>query len=236
MLGDIHANLPALAACWEQAEAEGYDRIAHTGDVVGYGPFPNECVAFLRERNIPGARGNFDENVGADADESGSRDPSPEEKVLAEASFRWTRRQIQLMPKRWLADLPFEVRMEDGRGGLVVYHASPFDLRSSLGPGMPESLFREYGREAGAGIVITGHCREPFHRRVGRMSFVNAGSVGRPRDGDPRTGYAVIEVMETNGEVKVAFRRFSYDIEAVIRTLGRRGAPADLAPRLQKGL
>src|SRR2546426_10630569 len=115
VFGDIHGNLPALEICWEQAEKEGYDWIAHTGDVVGYGPYPNECVTFLHERNIPSARGNFDENVGWDGEESSAFDPDLEGKALAEASFDWTRRHIDLKQKRWLADLPFEVR-SDGDG------------------------------------------------------------------------------------------------------------------------
>jgi len=222
VLGDIHANLPALEVCWEKAEAEGYDRIVHTGDVVGFGPFPQECVAFLRDRNIPGARGHFDDAVGADAEQSGAHEPSPGEQELAEASFAWTRRTLGAAAKIWLSSLPFEWR-EQRDGGLVVLHASPFDLHSALEPGMPETLFTEYGEEARGLVIVFGHRHRSFHRVVDRRHFVNAGSVGRPEDGDPRTGYAVVE---TGKEVSATFRRFPYDTEAVARAARARGAPS----------
>jgi putative phosphoesterase len=232
-LGDIHGNLPALEACWEQAEKEGYDRIAHTGDVVGYGPFPAECVAFLRERNIPGARGNFDENIGMDEDDSGARDPEPAERAIAAASFEWTRQRLDLRQKRWLSDLPFEVRFENAGRRVAVYHASPIEIRSSLTVDMPEPRFVEYGDAARADIIIVGHFHRSFHRAVAGRHFVNPGSLGRPADGNPHTGYAAIE---TDGEVRVTFRRFAYDLQRTLSAIRERGAPPELADRLQKGL
>ena len=236
VLGDIHANLHALAACWEHAETEGFDRIFHTGDVVGYGAFPNECVAFLRERNIPGVRGHFDDNVGNDGDESGayvSAAFSEQERALAEASFRWTLGRIEPIPKRWLADLPFEARGEGDGHAIAVYHASPFDMLIALEADAPESRFEEVGRAAGAGVVVTGHRHKAFHRVVNRRHFIAAGSVGRPADGDPRTGFAVIEM---DGEVRVSFRRLAYDVDAAVEALKRRGAPTELAERLPRGV
>lgn len=234
VFGDVHANLPALEVCWEQAEKEGYDWLVHTGDVVGYGPHPNECVSFLADRNVPGARGNFDENVGWDGDESGARVLDPADERLSEASFRWTQKQVDLREKRWLADLPFEVRSEGGGRRVAVYHAGPIDLYSTLLHDTPEPRYEEYGDASGADILILGHVHRPFHRVVGGRHFINAGSVGRPRDGNSRTGYAVIE---TNGDggAGVTFRRFEYDVERTLEALRERGAPADLAERLRQG-
>lgn len=233
VLGDIHANLPALEVCWEEAEKEGYDWIAHTGDVVGYGPFPGECAEFLHERNIPGARGNFDENVGWGGDESGARELDPAGSTLAEASFEWTCRHVDLRGRRWLADLPFEARSRDGGRRLAVYHASPIDLHTFLLHDMPEPRFIEYGEAASAEIIVLGHVHRAFHRKVEGRHFINAGSVGKPGDGNPQTGYAVIE---TDGDVRVSFRRFTYDLERTVRTLKERGAPAELCSRLREGL
>jgi predicted phosphodiesterase len=231
--GDIHGNEPALEVCWEQAEKEGYDWIVHTGDVVGYGPFPNECVRFVRERNIAGARGNFDENVGWDGDDSGARDADRAERALAEASFEWTCRQVHLKEKRWLADLPFEVRGDGGGLRIAVFHAGPIDLYSSLRQDMPEPRFHEYGEAARADILVLGHVHHPYHRTVDGRHFVNAGSVGRPRDGNPQTGYAVIE---SDGEVRVTFRRFPYDVGRTVSAIKERMAPAELGDRLMKGV
>jgi predicted phosphodiesterase len=237
-LGDVHGNLPALEVCWEQAEKEGCDWIVHTGNVVGFGPFPNECVEFLAGRQIPGARGNFDENVGWDGDESGTRDPDPFELGLAEAAFAWTKKAIGLKQRRWLADLPFEARPSasapsaGGGARVAVFHAGPIDLHCGLRAEMPESHFAEWGGIAGAEILVLGDTLRAFHRTVEGRHFVNAGSVGRPRDGNPRTGYAAIDIGK---EVRVAFRRFMYDVERTVRAIRERGGPGAIAERLAAG-
>ncbi len=232
-LGDIHGNLPALEACFARAETEGYDWIVHTGDVAGYGPYTNECVRFLHARNIPGARGNFDENVGWDEDDSGAYDSDASERELAEASFIWTKRHVDPWCRRWLADLPFEVRNESGGWRVAVYHACPIDLYSYLYKDTPEPRFIEYGEAAaGADIVILGHSHHPFHRQVGGRHFVNAGSVGRPRDNNPETGYAVIQI---NGDVRVSFSRFPYDVGRAAEAIRQSGLPGELAERLARG-
>jgi predicted phosphodiesterase len=232
VLGDIHGNLPALEACYEKAEEEGYDWMVHTGDVVGYGPFPAECVDFLHQRNIPGARGNFDENIGYGAEESGASDTDPEERTLAEESFRWTSRTLGLWTKRWLADLPFGVHRQAGRRHLAIFHASPLDLSSCLLEDMPEPAWVSYGKAAEADIIVLGHIHRSFHRTIDGRDFINAGSVGRPRDRNPQTGYAVIE---TDGDVRVDFRRFAYDVERTVQAVMERGLPEVLAERLRQG-
>lgn len=233
VLGDIHGNLPALEVCYEEAEREGYDWIVHTGDVVGYGPFPAECVRFLDQRNIAGVRGNFDDNVGTGGESSGVTDEDPVERDLAESSFRWTRDHVDLWTRRWLADLPFDLRRHAGRVQMAIYHASPLDLSARLQEDLPESTWREYGDAAGTGIVALGHTHRPFHVEVGGRHFVNPGSVGRPRDGNPQTGYAVIA---TEGDVGVTFRRFAYDIERTTRAIRDKGLPEEIASRLQQGM
>ncbi len=232
-LGDIHGNLPALEVCYEQAEKEGYDWIFHTGDVSGYGPFPAECAEFLHLRNIAGVRGNFDENIGQVEDRSGAIADGPAGRALAEASFEWTRRRVGAVTGRWLADLPFELRNDGDAWSLAVYHASPIDLYTALLPEMSDERFAEFGAASGADVIITGHVHRPFHRRVGGRHFINPGSVGRPGDGNPRTGYAIIE---TAGGLRASFPRFEYDLGRTTRAILQAGLPAEMAERLEKGL
>ncbi len=231
-MGDIHGNLPALEVCFAQAEKDGYDLLVHTGDVAGYGPFVTECAEFLNLRNIPGVRGNFDENLDEDSEESGSFDPDPAERALAESSLDWARRSVEHWARRWLIEMPFELRHSSGGWSVAVYHGTPIDLYSGLLPEMPEPRFVEYGDAADADIVITGHVHRPFHKRVGNRHFVNPGSVGRPRDKDPRTGFAVIEI---GGGVRVTFPRFAYDVERTVRAIGERGLPSELSDRIRSG-
>ena len=232
VLGDIHANLPALETCYEQAEAEGYDWLVHTGDIVGYGPFPSECVHFIHQRNIPGVAGTFDTGVAAGADQGGAIEDDPKDRALADASLLWTLDHMDLWSRRWLDGLPFDVRREEGQVRLAVYHASPIALTTHLREDMPDPAWEEHGEAADADVIVLGHTHRPFHRVAGKRHFVNAGSVGLPRDGNPQTGYAVIE---TNGQVGVSFRRFPYDIDRVVSAVGERGLPGEIAQRLQQG-
>ena len=232
VLGDIHGNLPALEACFQQAEKEGYDWLVHTGDVVGYGPFPDECVHFIHQRNIPGVQGNFDSGVASDADQSGAFEDDPKNRELADETMRWTRQRMDLWTRRWLDGLPFEVRRDAGRTRLAVFHASPVDLSSGLREDLPEPAWKEYGEASNADVIILGHTHRPFHRTFGGRHFINAGSVGLPRDGNPQTGYAVIDI---DGNMAVSFRRFPYDIDRAVSAVGERGLPTEIATRLQQG-
>lgn len=225
VLGDIHANLPALEVCFAEAEKEGYDLLVHTGDVVGYGPFPRECLEFLDSRGIKGVRGNFDENIGWGNDTCGPTASLNGDSALAQLSFEWTARQMGIRDRRWLSDLPFELRIgRDGRR-LAVYHASPVSLGEWLHESTSDYRLMEYADEAAADVVIVGHVHRCVHRRIGACHFVNAGSVGRLADDEPRTGYAVIE---TGPEIRVAFRRFAYDAERTVAAIKARGLPEEL--------
>jgi predicted phosphodiesterase len=115
---------------------------------------------------------------------------------------------------------------------LAVFHASPIDLYSGLRAEMPESRFVEWGGAAGAEILVLGNTLRPFHRTVDGRHFINAGSVGRPRDGNPRTGYAVIDAGK---ELRVAFKRFSYDVDRTVKAIRERGAPEAMVERFVKG-
>jgi hypothetical protein len=226
LLGGILGNLPALETCLEQAAAEGYDLIVHTGDVVGYAPFPDECMQVLHERNIPGVRGRWEEALEpADpADVADTLADAARERALAGQALDWNLRRMRAST-RMLADaLPFEMQRHAGGRTLAVYHAGPVSLGDRLVPGMPEEAFRAVLDAAGTTLVALGKGPEPFHREVAGRHVVNAPRLGLP--GSTQTGYGVIL---SEARVEVAFRRFPYDGEAVAREAARRGLPADVA-------
>lgn len=176
MLGRILGNLAALTACYEQASKEGCDVLAHTGDVVGPGPFPSDCVRFLRERNIPGVRGRREE-------------------ALTGQSGR-----LHAADRLWLQNLPFELRLALGPREMAIFHAGPISLMDALDRAMPEEALTAAGKEAGAGIVVVASS-QPWHRLAGGHHFVAAPAVDRP--GTFQTGYAVIVSEST---VQATFR------------------------------
>ncbi|HKY33719.1 MAG TPA: metallophosphoesterase family protein [Candidatus Polarisedimenticolia bacterium] len=184
--GPIHADLPALRACFAQAEKEGFDRIVHVGGVAGDGPDPEGCVRFLYDRNIRGVRGPVDEAAAQAADGAG--------------------RGMTLYARRLLADLPFELRKRTGGRILAVYHGSPVDAGQPLMETTPEPRLLEAGQASGADILVVGGGDAFWHRQAGGRHFVGPG----PLPGRPGSGMAGYAVIESDAQVHVAFRQVPY--------------------------
>ncbi len=221
--GDVHGNLPALEVALREARAEGYDLICHTGDLVGFAPFPEETVASVRATKIAGVRGNVDEAIAEGAESFGRYATDSAGRAFEERAYAWTLENTERTTRSFLGNLPFEMRLDIGSRRAVLLHANPIDLTTPLWEDTGEERFREMGDAAEADIIICGHTHVPYHRVVDGRHFINAGSVGYPQDGDPRTGYAVIK---TNGNVEVQWKRFPYDTAINARVAADRKFPA----------
>ena len=230
-LGDIHGNLPALEVVLRECRAEGYDLIVHTGDLVGFAPFPNETVELVKGEKIEGVRGDLDESVSAGAEDFGGHGKDARTRRLESLAYGWTLERTERRARAFLADLPFERRHEPAGRRTVVVHANPIDLSACMWEDRDQDYFREMGEAADADVLVFGHTHRPYHRIVDGRHFVNAGSVGYPAGDDPRTGYVVINV---NGSVEVQYRRFPYDVERLIQVMRDRRFPHD-AENLFKG-
>lgn len=232
VLSDIHANLPALEAAWEDLQRQRPDATYCLGDLVGYGAFPNQVVEFLREHALPSILGNYDEGVGFDLDNCGCVYRDSEERRLGDLSFTWTKAQVRLDNKAWLRGLPLQTRLEDLVPSLLLVHGSPRKINEYLYEDRPRATFEHVGRLAGADVLLFGHTHLPYRKKVGRTLFVNAGSVGRPRDGDPRAGY----VLLTMGRLpRVEFRRVAYDVGAATVAIRDSGLPVQFGEQLERG-
>ncbi len=228
--GDIHGNLPALEVALREARAEGYDVLCHTGDLVGFAPFPDETVERIRAERIAGVRGNVDDGIASEADSVAGCSPDPEGRAFEEKAYAWTREHISRSSLRFLMNLPFDQRLEAGGRRAVVLHATPIDTITCLWEDRDEEFFREMGEAAEADIIVFGHTHKAYHRIVDGRHFINAGSVGYPQDGDPRTGYVVIL---TNGNVEVQQRRFPYDTGRLMTVAAARRFPPEAARRFR---
>jgi len=230
VLGDVHGNLPALEASFREARAEGYDVVFHTGDLVGFAPFPDETVALIKAQRIAGVRGNLDESLGAEAESFGSCSANREMRASEEKAYAWTREHATKATARFLLNLPFDLRLDVGGRRAVLLHATPIDSVTCLDEDRDEEFFREMGDASEADIILFGHTHRPYHRIVDGRHFINAGSVGYPQDGDPRTGYAVVT---TNGSVEVQYRRFPYDTGRLLTVAAARRFPQEAARRFR---
>lgn len=231
VLGDIHGNLEALAAVLKEAEKAGYDRILHTGDLIGYGPRPNETIDLIRSMKIEGVRGNFDENAAWGGD-SPCAPGDERERALAERAYRWTVDRLGYGQKNFLKDVPFSLEEKIGERYLAVFHASPTDLYTAIDDRAPDSQLLAMAEQTGADLHLFGHTHRSSHRSVEGKHFVNAGSVGCPMDGDPR---ACLAIVSLDGGVKVEFRRVAYDVEKAAKETEAAGLPPEVARRLRSG-
>jgi predicted phosphodiesterase len=235
VISDVHANLPALEAAL--AAARPYDAVWHLGDVVGYGPQPNEVVALLASEGAVGVRGNHDAAaIGRLSTDAFNDD--------ARAAIEWTAKRIDGAARGWLSQLPERLEMAD----FTLAHGSPRDptWEYVFSAGVARGNMSAFGTPH----CLVGHTHVPLvfrqdGRRLetvvpngrpvaldGSRSVLNPGSVGQPRDGDPRASAMILDTER----VTVEWSRAEYDIARVQRLMNEAGLPPRLVRRLEFGL
>lgn len=212
VISDVHGNLPALQAVLDDIRA---DEILCAGDLVGYNPYPSEVIEVIRTNEIPCVMGNHDEAVVTG--ETSWFNP------FASYAIFWTRRILRSDEIRFLSELPFSIKRED----LAVFHGSPWSNKEYIYEWSPLEEIAESVEER---ITVLGHTHVPFIREIGSKIIANAGSVGQPRDGDPRACYLVIS------EEGMEMRRVKYNVEEVYERIIEVGLPEFLAERLLRGV
>ncbi|ACA60448.1 metallophosphoesterase family protein [Candidatus Desulforudis audaxviator] len=232
VISDIHANLHALEAVLRDIEREGVDEILCAGDLVGYGPHPNEVVERIRTLDIRGVQGNYDEAAANARLVCGCDYPDPESMAVGAAALAWTVRELGAENKEYLRGLPARLRFQAGAHDVLLVHGSPRRINEYLYEDAAPDVLREIFREWPAGVLIVGHTHRPYHRRFEGRHVVNAGSVGQSRDGDPRSSYVLVDFGAGPG-VRVV--RVPYDVEATAAGVLRAGLPLELAQALRGG-
>ncbi|HUR91803.1 MAG TPA: metallophosphoesterase family protein [Gemmatimonadaceae bacterium] len=241
LISDIHANLPALEAVLRHIAGSGPLATYHIGDLVGYAPWPNETVALLTERGIQGVAGNYDSTVASDYKHCGCKYEDAEQERLSHVSFEWTKANTSPESKLALGELPFrlDVRAAGGHAAgatITLVHGTPVLNTVYWTEDRPDDFCRKMAALAGlkAGDVIAfGHTHKPWHRVIDGIHFVNTGSVGRPKDGDPRACYVVVDLGGAAAEVE--FVRVEYDVERAARGIAEAGLPEAFARQLRTG-
>lgn len=241
LISDIHANLPALEAVLADIDARpDVDAVYHLGDLVGYAPWPNEVVALIRSRAIGGVAGNYDSTTATDYEHCGCRYEDPRQEELAHLSYAWTREHVTVETKRFLGGLPFRLDLRPLGGHVagprvILIHGNPVLNTVYWTENRPDRFCSRMAEHLGAragDVVAFGHTHKPWHRAIDGIHFVNAGSVGRPKDGDWRAGYVVIDV---GADVGIEFVRVEYDVERAARAIRESGLPDDFAADLETG-
>lgn len=232
VISDIHANLHALRAVWEDIQAQNPDAVYCLGDLVGYGAYPNELIQFVREQNIPTLMGNYDEGVGFDMNDCGCVYKEPAQEARGHQSLLWTREVTTDENKAFLRSLPMQIRLEENRPRVLMVHGSPRRINEYLYEDRPRATFERLARVAGADVLLFGHTHLPYQKTISGTLFINTGSVGKPKDGDPRAGYVLLRLGRRN---RVEFRRIEYDVDAAAQAIRDSSLPGEFALDLESG-
>lgn len=191
IFSDVHGNIRALDAVLADIDAAELSERYCLGDLVGYGAEPGEVVERIRELGIPTVRGNYDQGVGDRSGSCGCYYATPEARADGDASYAFTSRVLSDADKDWLAALPPQIAFEADGVRVLLAHGSPRKVNEYLMPDRPDAFLARLAEEAGADLVCVGHVHVPYHRAVvtasgRRAHWVSSGSVGKPKDGDPR--------------------------------------------------
>ncbi len=232
VFGDIHGNIEALKAAYATAQAAGVEKVYHLGDLGGYSPFVNEVVDFIIEHGIEGVQGNYDETVAHDREHCGCKAEDPVQEEMANRSFAWTKEHASQKTKEFMGKLPPEITFTVHGRKVALFHATPRKNNLYWYEDRPEKFFHEMAEKVDADILIYGHTHKPYRKDQAGKIFINAGSVGKPKDGDPRACVALIDM--TVEAVKVEFLRVPYDVEKAAQAIVASGLPPYFAERLKE--
>ena len=242
LISDIHANLPALDAVLTDIGRRDVQATYHVGDLVGYAPWPNEVVAFLSERGITGVSGNYDSTVGLDYKHCGCRYEDPSQEALSHLSFAWTKQACTIETKSSLAALPFRLDLHPlgshaAGPRIVLVHGTPSLNTVYWTEDRTDDFCRKMAELAGlksGDAIAFGHTHLSWHRVVDGMHFVNTGSVGRPKDGDPRAGYSLFTIGN-DSSIGVEHIRVTYDVAKAAEAIRASTLPHEFASYLESG-
>ena len=252
LFSDIHANLPALEAFFKDVETRNTDAIYCLGDLVGYNIWPNEVIDEIRKRGIPTIAGNYDWGIGRSSDDCGCAYKTDEEKALGKVSISYTNEVVKDEQRAYLRTLPAHIRLENqlnhDKRNILFVHGSPRKVNEYLFEDRDEKSMLRIMEQADADIMCFGHTHKPYHRILnsgneGENHFrhaINIGSVGKPKDSDPRGGYVILTInpdstVTDKESIKVEFIRFEYDIEKAAKAVEDSPLPNEYADMLRKG-
>jgi putative phosphoesterase len=230
VITDIHANLPALQAALARVEELGIERVYCGGDLVGYGPHPNEVCALIAERGIATIYGNYDYAIARDLEDCGCAYVTPQDRELGQRSVEWTLANTDWAAKDFMRGLPFDLHFAIGDREVHLVHGSPRKVNEYLFEDKPASLYERLAAGERDDVLVFGHTHKPWVRECGGVLFVNCGSVGKPKDGDPRGAFAV---LDAGGDgLDVTIERVDYDADAVAAEVRASGLPTEYADKL----
>jgi putative phosphoesterase len=252
LFSDIHANLPALEACFKSIDEQKPDAVYCLGDLVGYNIWSNEVVNEIRKRGIPTIAGNYDFGIGRMSNECGCAYKTEPEKDMGKISISFTNTLLKDEERKYLRTLPAHIKVEfqlnEDKLNLLLVHGSPRKINEYLFEDRDEKSLIRIMESADADIMCFGHTHKPYHRILPTTHeenphyrhAINIGSVGKPKDGNPQGCYAMLTINDNSSilkkdSIQVEFIRFNYDVEKAAKAIEECELPNEYADMLRRG-
>lgn len=227
IISDIHGNLYALMKVLEDIEDQKVDLTVCLGDLVGYGPHPNEVVSMIRRKNIPCIKGNYDASV-VDGSYTYIR-----ETTINSFSLPWAVSEVRAVNKYYLDNLPTSITLDFNGKKIKLVHGSPNAINEYLLEGDENtSKVMELLEED---ILICAHTHTPSVKYFNNKLFINDGSVGKPKIGTPESTYCILDI-DKNGNAKASIRRVSYELKGLVKEMQMLNFPSNLIRSFEEGI
>ncbi|HXB46042.1 MAG TPA: metallophosphoesterase family protein [Puia sp.] len=252
LFSDIHSNLPALESVLADIEKKKPDTVYCLGDLVGYNIWANEVINEIRKRQIPTIAGNYDFGIGRTSDDCGCAYKTETEKNMGKISISFTNSIMKVDERKYLRTLPAHIKVEfqlnNDKLNLLLVHGSPRRINEYLFEDRDEKSLLRIMEQADADIMCFGHTHKPYHRLLNSLAenknhyrhAINIGSVGKPKDNNPKGCYVMLTINENSGienkeTVSPEFIRFDYDIEKAAKAIEDSPLPNEYAEMLRRG-
>lgn len=227
VISDIHANVYALISLLEDIDDEKVDTIICLGDLVGYGPHPNEVISMIRRRHILCIKGNYDSSV-VDNEYSYIR-----ENRINSFSLPWTVNELREENRIFLRNLPSSLTLNIEGKNLLFVHGSPNRINEYLLKDEDNTL--EVMNSINADVLICAHTHIPGMKEFGNKVYINSGSIGKPKIGRPNITYCIININKVDG-MKVQIKEIPYAFRRIVKDIMILGFPQELIHSFECGL
>ena len=234
VFSDIHGNIEALKQVMDDIKREDIDKIYCLGDLVGYGPYPNEVIELIKENEIETVMGNYDQGVGFNLDDCGCAYKTKEKQKLGDKSLEWTKEKVSDENKKYLKTLKENIKFEVAGKKVLLVHGSPRKINQYLFFNHPEKSIKRMMDQYDADIMVCGHTHIPYVKKIDDKIIINDGSVGKQKPYNKmqekystEAKYVIIEIKENN--VNTELRSIRYDYEKTAKAINESELPDEFA-------
>ncbi len=225
-ISDIHGNLYALMKVLEDIDQKKVDLIVCLGDLVGYGPHPNEVIALIRRRELPCIKGNYDASV-VDGGFTYIRDTP-----INSFALPWALSEIRVSNKYFLSGLPTTLKYNFEGVKVEFVHGSPNSINEYLFEDGPNT--KEIMKDFSSDVLVCAHTHIPSLKNFDEKIFVNVGSVGKPKIGRPNATYCILDINGPN-DIKVEFEELEYEYKKIVKDCMMLNFPGNIVNSYETG-